>query len=227
MNLSGIYQIQSKIKSNRIYIGSAINMGRRWHSHLNQLRKGNHHSRQLQRHYLKYGESDLQFSILLGCEKEDLLKCEQYFIDSYQPYFNTCKIAGSMLGFKFTVEAKKEMSNRMMGHIPWNKGGKGLLSKEAIDSISKTLTGKKQSQETINKRVEKVKRTWELKRIRNEHHPKKPAWNKGKHGLLSEISLQKIRDARSKQVFTQESQNKKSISMKKTLALKRLNLTLN
>ena len=76
MKLPGIYQIQSKIKPQRIYIGSAINIQKRWWMHLFDLRKNKHSSSKLQRHYDKYGESDLQFSILLGCEKENLIKVE-------------------------------------------------------------------------------------------------------------------------------------------------------
>jgi group I intron endonuclease len=85
MRISGIYRIQSKIKSERIYIGSAVDINDRWRCHLKDLRNNKHHSKKLQRHYDKYGEVDLQLSILLGCEKEDLLKTEQYFIDSYNP----------------------------------------------------------------------------------------------------------------------------------------------
>ena len=76
MKISGIYKIESKIKPERIYIGSAVNISRRWNWHYGALRNGRHHSLKLQRHYDKYGESDLQFIILLGCEKEDLIKIE-------------------------------------------------------------------------------------------------------------------------------------------------------
>jgi GIY-YIG catalytic domain. len=64
MNTSGIYKIESKLKPERIYIGSAINIGQRWRVHLSDLRKQKHHSKKLQNHYNKYGEVDLSFSIL-------------------------------------------------------------------------------------------------------------------------------------------------------------------
>ena len=115
MDISGIYQIQSKGKPDRIYIGSSININNRWWLHLDQLQKGIHHSPQLQRHYNKYGEIDLQFSILLGCEKKDLLKIEQYFIDSYNPYFNILKIAGSSLGIKRSDETKQKQKLLKLG----------------------------------------------------------------------------------------------------------------
>jgi group I intron endonuclease len=80
MNHSGIYKIQSLINPKRIYIGSAINFTNRRSTHLNHLKNNKHHSQKLQRHYNKYGKDDLKFSLLLGCNKEDLIKTEQYFI---------------------------------------------------------------------------------------------------------------------------------------------------
>jgi group I intron endonuclease len=110
MKISGIYKIQSIVKSERIYIGSAVSINQRWNLHLSMLRRNVHDNKKLQSHFNKYGESDLQFSILLGCEKEDLIKIEQYFIDSYNPWFNHCKIAGNKLGVKASEETKEKMS---------------------------------------------------------------------------------------------------------------------
>lgn len=303
MKISGIYKIQSIIKPERVYIGSAVSISNRWNQHLHYLRKNKHHSIKLQRHFNKYGESDLQFSILLGCKKEDLIKNEQYFLDSYFTYFNTCKIAGSLLGTKRTEEQNKALSKRMMGNkncvgihrdvwnkglknvysdesrkkmseshkgkvlpkgikrkplseehrnkisesnkgrivseetrikignshrgrkgqIPWNKGKTGLLSDTTRQSISNSLKGKKQSSETIQKRAEANRKVWELKRQNGTAFGNIP-WSKGKTGVYSEDTLNKIRNARHKQVFTQETQDKKSETMKKIWALKKLNL---
>jgi len=112
MKISGIYKIQSAIKPNRVYIGSAVNINHRWNCHLSDLRKNKHHSKKLQNHLNKYGESDLLFSILLGCPKEDLIKNEQYFLDSYKPYFNICQIASSQFGLKRSEETKNKMRQR-------------------------------------------------------------------------------------------------------------------
>jgi group I intron endonuclease len=120
--ISAIYKIQSQINPKRIYIGSAVNLNHRWLCHLSNLRNNKHHSIKLQRHFNKYGESDLQFSILLGCEKEDLLKTEQYFIDSYNPYFNVCKTAGSQLGMKRSDSYKIKCRERMIGKVSKTKG---------------------------------------------------------------------------------------------------------
>jgi group I intron endonuclease len=156
MKISGIYQMQSKIKPIRIYIGSAVNINDRWRCHLKDLKKQKHHSKKLQNHYNKYGESDLQFSILLGCEISDLIRIEQYFLDSHNPYFNTCKIAGSCLGIKRSKETRQKQSllkkdkplseehrNAIIEskrNVPnWNKGNKGYRA------------GRKESKETCEK----------------------------------------------------------------------------
>lgn len=105
MKISGIYKIQSIIKPERVYIGSAINIHDRWIFHKWNLRKNIHHSKKLQNHYNKYGESDLQFSVLSGCEKEKLIEQEQFYIDAYKPYFNIRTKAENNLGMKWSLES--------------------------------------------------------------------------------------------------------------------------
>jgi len=143
MKISGIYQIQSKLKPERKYIGSAVNIQGRWDVHLSVLKRNKHHSGKLQNHFNKYGETDLHFSILLGCLKEDLLKTEQYFLDSYNPWFNICKIAGSQLGLKRTEDSKQKMSNKAMGH-------KRNLGRKHSET-AKTKMRKPKSEETKKK----------------------------------------------------------------------------
>src|SRR5438128_6005641 len=48
-----IYQIRHT-ESGKVYVGSAINPRQRWGMHLKDLRKGAHHSRYLQRAWIKY-----------------------------------------------------------------------------------------------------------------------------------------------------------------------------
>lgn len=142
---SGIYKIQSIIKPKRIYIGSSVDISKRWKYHLLSLKKEKHHSITLQRHYKKYGIADLQFSILLGCDKEDLLKIEQYFIDLYNPYFNISKKAGSCLGIKRGPQSKELIKKR----IDSRKGYKHSEKTKLKQSLS--MSGKKQNVNHIKK----------------------------------------------------------------------------
>lgn len=193
--MSGIYQIQSKCKPERIYIGSAVNIHKRWLYHSEDLRRNRHHSKKLQRHYNKYGEADLLYSILVGCPKEDLLKIEQFFLDSYHPYFNGSPIAGSNLGFKFSEESKekmrkpkslqarRKMSEAKRGKPSLNKGKKypkWHQTEEAKNKISNGLKGKPKSEthklkmiEIRNNITEETRNKMRIARLG------KTPWNKG------------------------------------------------
>ena len=193
--MTGIYKIQSKKFKDRCYIGSASDTKRRWVVHLCNLRKNKHHSPKLQRHYNKYGEGDLEFIVIVGCDKNDLLKHEQYFIDSFKPYFNICMQAGSKQGTKMprevvlrlsqakkgtklTEEHKQKCSESLKGH----KTSEETKRKIGIAN-SIALKGKKQSPETIAKRF-KWREGWvmseEQKLKMSKAKKGKPSRNKGK-----------------------------------------------
>lgn len=145
MAISGIYKIESKIKPQRIYIGSAIDIYDRWSCHKSNLKCKKHINTKLQNHYNKYGESDLSFSIILSCDKEDLIKHEQYFIDAYNPWFNICQNANSRLGVKVTDGTRKKMSSSQKGkHYYWKDK---KLTKEHKDKIGNAGRGKQRSAE--------------------------------------------------------------------------------
>lgn len=149
MTKIGIYKIQSKIKPDRIYIGSATKIKDRWRGHRFDLKNNKHHSLKLQRHYNKYGIDDLEFSIISSCDKDQLLSMEQFFIDSMDPYFNCCPVAGNCLGRKVSEETKKKMSKIFTGkkgHVSWNKGKH--LNEETKKKISLKMKGRKLSEET-------------------------------------------------------------------------------
>jgi len=111
---SGIYQIKSKLNG-KVYVGSAINLRGRRYGHFGNLKNKNHCNIHLQNHYNKYGDADLQFSILKFCEKEKLIEYEQFYIDTLNPKFNICQIAGSILGIMRSKETKQKMSAAGMG----------------------------------------------------------------------------------------------------------------
>jgi group I intron endonuclease len=198
MKIAGIYQIRSKINSGRIYIGSAINIHRRWLRHLIDLKHNQHHSIKFQRHFNKYGEADLQFSILLGCNKEDLLKVEQYFLDSYKPYFNNCLIAGNCLGVKQSSETCKKKSEAHKGKArsedvkrkisETKKGHK--VSEKTRREISLKLTGKNLSEETKHK----ISLASKGKPHSFEHNRKMGESHRGSHH--SEESKRKMSEAK-------------------------------
>ena len=105
---SGIYKITNSV-NNKIYIGSAVNLNSRKNEHWYELRNNKHHSKYLQRSWNKYKGEVFKFEIVEYCNIENLITREQYYIDTLKPKYNSCKIAGSMLGFKFTQDSKNKM----------------------------------------------------------------------------------------------------------------------
>jgi len=139
MKRTGIYIIVSKIKPERVYIGSAVDIAKRWNSHLCTISANKHRSPMLQNHVNKYGIEDLEFSVLEQCEISMLLIREQYYIDTLKPFFNTLKIAGSPIGHKHSEETKSKMGLSHIGYI---------VSEEVRKKISKSHKGQKASAET-------------------------------------------------------------------------------
>ena len=224
----GIYKIQSIIKPERYYIGSAINIGSRLKTHFKALRNNLHHSDKLQNHYNKYGAEDLQLFILLECNKEELLKEEQYFIDSLTPYFNICRVAGSPLGVIRSEETKKKLSESLKGRTSGFKGkqhsedvkqrlrdvntGK-KLSKEAKEKLSKWSKGKLKPDEVKNRMSEAKKlQTYETKLKISEAKKGKPL-TKEHRQKLSE-SLKGRTSPNKGRKLTEEHKEKISISKK-------------
>lgn len=186
MKFSGIYKIQSKAKPKRIYVGSAVNIKERWWEHKSQLRRNSHHSKKLQFHFNKYGESDLQYSVLLGCEPANLLIHEQFFIDALDPHFNICKKAGSCYGKLLSEESKRKISesHKGMKHSPETRK-KLSLNHIGVphphvpgqdENISKSQRGRKLTEEHKKKlSLAKIGYTPWNKGMHTGHTP----WNKG------------------------------------------------
>ncbi len=125
---SVIYKIENTINS-KIYVGSAINFINRKRNHTSALNRNKHHSIHLQRAWNKYGKNSFKFSIIEKCNKKQLIKKEQYWMDTLQVIkngYNICPSARSRWGFKHTKKTKQKISEKKKGSIPWNKDTKGI-----------------------------------------------------------------------------------------------------
>ncbi len=112
-NASGVYQILC-VPTGKVYVGSAINLARRWKEHRAALRAGNHQNSHLQRAWHKYDEAAFAFSILELAPAELLLKVEQCWINTTRCYeedsgFNICAIAGSHLGVRRSIDVREKL----------------------------------------------------------------------------------------------------------------------
>ena len=111
---SGIYQITNTVNGKR-YIGSAIDLSRRWLEHRSQLRRQVHHNPHLQAAWNKYTEAVFTFQVLLECDKTELIDYEQLCIDEESPAYNMCPTAGNCLGRPRSEETKAKLSKAHMG----------------------------------------------------------------------------------------------------------------
>lgn len=133
---SGIYCIKNKINNNQ-YVGSAVNLKRRFYAHINGLKNDSHYNKRLQNAWNKYGNENFEFIVLEYVEKEKLIEREQYYLNllkinnnGYNLYFT----AGSSLG---TKQSQETIIKRIMKI-------KGLKrSDEQKKNISLSLKGKK------------------------------------------------------------------------------------
>lgn len=168
---SGVYCIENKVNG-RSYVGSAVDIAKRWKEHLRQLREGRHHSRFMQRCWDKYGEAAFSFRILLFCAREHVLMYEQILLDAWKPEYNTSPTAGSQLGYRHSEESRARMSEarrkdfspmtgkshteetkRRISESRKGKGG-GPRSPDRLAKISKALKGRvvtKEMRERISK----------------------------------------------------------------------------
>ncbi len=114
MYKSGVYIITCLTNSRR-YVGSSIELNKRWNHHQQAFRRDNHRNRHLQRAWNKYGDDAFTFQILLYCVPEDCLMYEQLCLDGLKPEFNICQQATSSLGVKRSEETRQRISEAKKG----------------------------------------------------------------------------------------------------------------
>lgn len=202
----GLYAIVSK-KSDRLYIGSSVNIESRWHTHISSLRNGRHHCVWLQRSFDKHGEDNFFFTILFTCEERDLILKEQRLLNELKKKYNTSSDAiAPMRGKKMNQATKDKISNTLKGRVLTKehieKTRAGLIGKPRPQSVIEALrianTGKKASDETRAKQSAAQKASWTDER--------KASWaisntgaNNPRYGKeLSQKSIENMRAASNK-----------------------------
>jgi group I intron endonuclease len=95
----GIYQIKCMI-TNKIYIGSTLNIYNRCGQHRRYLRRRKHQNIHLQSAWDKYGESNFEFSVLEITTQNNLLAAEQAWLNRTCAFdkhigYNIFRYAGS------------------------------------------------------------------------------------------------------------------------------------
>jgi len=176
----GIYKIYNMI-SGYFYIGSAVNLKRRWKEHKQYLNQNTHKNIHLQNAWNKYGPDAFTFLHIeyttlealtpIWSEKHQckVILPEQFWLDKYWGtglLYNICSIASSTKGYKHSEETKKKISESHKGQISTFKGkhhskeSKKKLSdshKGIFDGKNNPNYGKHASTETLKKMSESQK----------------------------------------------------------------------
>jgi group I intron endonuclease len=132
-----------------VYVGSAVNIRKRWLRHKLELKKQRHFNCHLQNAWNKYGEKNFVFEVLeLVDDEVSLLLEEGKWIEKnskVQKYNIALETSSPMKGRKHSEKTKKKISKALRGKMVGEKNpmyGKSL-SKETRQKMSDALRGDK------------------------------------------------------------------------------------
>lgn len=173
--VSGIYQITCLVNGKR-YIGSSVDVFRRWADHRRALRNGKHPNPKLQAVCSKYGLSNLGFEFVESVEPSKLMAAEQAWLDTERPELNinpnadapcrgappeiVAKISKSLTGKKASAETRAKMSATRRGRPMASEQRQKI--REAMAGRASRPPGFKHSEATMAK----MKAAWISRRSR-------------------------------------------------------------
>lgn len=238
----GIYRIQN-ILTGDCYYGKSVDLKARKRSHYNALKANRHCNKHLQYACNKYGIVNFVFSIVLYCEKFELVRYEQACVDYMMSTYNIQKecVTGNQglamseeqkqklsianKGKKRSEEFRHVMSVANKGHTAHNKGvpmSEEQKHKLSLANIGRPgiMKGKKHTAETIIKLIES-----HTGHVHSEEHKHKISESlKGK--VVSEDTRQKISATlmgHACKIISDETRRKQSESQKRRQAIERYN----
>ena len=118
----GVYEIVNLVDGRATaYVGSSIDVRRRWWQHRNKLNKGIHNNNHLQRAWDKYGEAAFEVCVVEEVDNtSQLLEREQFWLGRYLESRGSCyneveNAGGGSLGLTHSVESRRKISEANKG----------------------------------------------------------------------------------------------------------------
>lgn len=110
--ICGVYLIECTA-SGGVYVGSSVDIVRRWRAHLSYLRKGNHHSARVQRTWNKYGPESFTFRVFMVTTEEDRIYAEDRALQDHRGVaLNTGLVAASAARGRMVSDATRAKMSR-------------------------------------------------------------------------------------------------------------------
>ena len=220
-----IYKIKNKI-NNKIYIGQCTKPISESTDYLGS-------GILIQKAISKYGKSNFEKFILCECEnKQELNEQEKYYISKYKSNITGYNISnggnggnlGDVVNTKISNTVKSVWKNGNYDNVNWSLREPHSQTKEAIDKIKKSQTGKngywygkflsKQHKENISINTKRAYENTDVKNkfleamrseeVRNKISKSKKGkapWNKGKTGVYSDEQKERMsKSAKNKKI---------------------------
>ena len=156
MNYDGqavVYQIFN-LKTCAFYVGSTVQLSKRWRTHRRKLNAGKHHCPHLQNAWNKYGVESFELRVVQIVEDFSVLMDEeQKWLDKYhgqESCYNYAKyVDSSARGIKFMPEHKKAISEGLKNYYKNNPSpALGVpMSEETKQKLSAAKIGVKKTEE--------------------------------------------------------------------------------
>jgi group I intron endonuclease len=154
----GIYKIVNN-KTDKFYIGSSIDIEKRWKTHINDLNKNKHHCIPLQRAWNKYGINSFSFEIIERCYKSNIINRENFYLKKLKPEYNIAKHAlAPMTGRKHSNKTKNKMKKCKRPSGKDHYLYRTVWTKELRAKLIKARTGLKRSKSFKNKQSKNAKK---------------------------------------------------------------------
>ncbi len=114
--ISGIYKIENTT-TGEFYIGSSVDIQKRWKSHNSDLCAGRHCNCYLQCLWDKYGKDSFVWVILEETEsiRMSLIEREQFYIEAFHPTLNINPFATNNMGRTLSEETKRKIASSHIG----------------------------------------------------------------------------------------------------------------